>query len=73
MLLFLRYYPPAKIIALRSNIMKFSPFDNEHVAQAWERIKSMIKNCPTHGLMLVAWKITSPLETPRGRCDEYSS
>jgi hypothetical protein len=29
-----RYYPPAKIIALRSNIMKFSQFDNEHVAQA---------------------------------------
>jgi hypothetical protein len=31
-----RYYPPAKIIALCSNIMKFSQFDNEHVAQAWE-------------------------------------
>jgi hypothetical protein len=45
-----RYYPPAKIIALRCNIMKFSQFDNEHVAQAWERMKSMIKNCPTHGL-----------------------
>jgi hypothetical protein len=29
-----RYYPPAKIIALRSNIMKFSQFDNEQVAQA---------------------------------------
>jgi hypothetical protein len=26
-----RYYPPAKIIALRSNIIKFSQFDNEHV------------------------------------------
>jgi hypothetical protein len=45
-----KYYPPAKIIALRSDIMKFRQFDNEHVAQAWERIKSMIKNCPTHGL-----------------------
>jgi hypothetical protein len=30
--------------------MKFSQFDNEHVAQAWERMKAMIKNCPTHGL-----------------------
>jgi hypothetical protein len=38
-----RYYPPAKIISLRSNIMKFTQFDNEHVAQAWERMKSMIK------------------------------
>jgi hypothetical protein len=50
-----RYYPPAKIIALRSNIMKFSQFDNEHVAQAWERMKSKIQNCPTHGL--TTWMI----------------
>jgi hypothetical protein len=47
-----RYYPPAKIIALHSDIMKFRKFDNEHVAQAWERMKSMIKNCPTHGLFM---------------------
>jgi hypothetical protein len=50
-----RYYPPAKIIALCSNIMKISQFDNEHVAQACERMKSMIKNCPTHGL--TTWMI----------------
>jgi hypothetical protein len=35
--------------------MKFRQFDNEHVAQAWERMKSMIKNCPTHGL--ITWMI----------------
>jgi hypothetical protein len=29
-----KYYPPAKIIALRSDIMKFRLFNNEHVAQA---------------------------------------
>jgi hypothetical protein len=50
-----KYYPPAKIIALRSDIMKFRQFGNEHVAQAWERMKSMIKNCPTHGL--TTWMI----------------
>jgi hypothetical protein len=50
-----KYYPPIKIIALRSDIMKFRQFDNEHVAQAWERMKSMIKNCPTHGL--TTWMI----------------
>jgi hypothetical protein len=50
-----KYYPPAKIIALRSDIMKFRQFDNEHLAQAWERIKSLIKNCPTHGL--TTWMI----------------
>jgi hypothetical protein len=29
-----RSYPPTKIISLCSNIMKFTWFDNEHVAQA---------------------------------------
>src|SRR4051812_12083423 len=45
-----KYYPAAKIISLRRDIMKFRQFDNEHVAQAWERIKSLVKNCPTHVL-----------------------
>src|SRR3954464_10521115 len=45
-----KYYPPAKIIQLRSNIMNFRQLDKEHVAQAWERIKTLAKNCPTHGL-----------------------
>src|SRR3954453_23599543 len=50
-----KYYPPAKIISLRSDIMKFRQFDNEHVAQGWERMKSLVKNCPTHGL--ITWMI----------------
>ena len=39
-----KYYPPANIISLRSDIMKFRQFDNEYVAQAWERMKSIVKN-----------------------------
>jgi hypothetical protein len=35
--------------------MKFRQFYNEHVAQSWERMKSMIKNCPTH--RLTTWMI----------------
>ena len=35
--------------------MKFRQYDNEHVAQAWERMKSLVKNCPTHGL--TTWMI----------------
>src|SRR3954462_13542613 len=50
-----KYYPPAKIISMRSDIMKFKQLDNEHVALAWERMKSLVKNCPTHGL--TAWMI----------------
>ena len=30
--------------------MNFRKLDNEHVSQAWERMKSLVKNCPTHGL-----------------------
>src|SRR4051812_17961308 len=37
-----KYYPPAKIIQLRSNIMNFRQLDNERVSQAWERMKSLI-------------------------------
>ena len=45
-----KYYPPAKIIQLRSNIINFKQLDNEHVAQSWERMNSLVKNFPTHGL-----------------------
>ena len=32
--------------------MNFRQNDNEHVSQAWERMKAMVKNCPTHGLTM---------------------
>ena len=50
-----KYFPPAKIISLRNDIMNFKQLDREHVAQAWERMKLMIHNFPTHGLNL--WMI----------------
>src|SRR3954463_9477553 len=45
-----KYYPPAKIIQLISNIMYFRQLDNEHIAQSCECMKTLVKNCPTHGL-----------------------
>jgi len=50
-----KYFPPAKIISLRNQIMNVKQHENEHVAQSWERMKLMIRNCPTHGLSL--WMI----------------
>ena len=50
-----KYFPPAKIISLRNNIMNFKQLYHEHVAQSWEGMKLMIRNCPTHGLSL--WMI----------------
>ena len=35
--------------------MNIKQHDNEHVSQAWERMKSLVKNCSTHGL--TAWMI----------------
>ena len=46
------YFPLAKIISLRTQIMNFKQLEQEHVAQSWERMKLMIRNCPTHGLNL---------------------
>lgn len=45
-----KYYPPTKIIQLRNQIMNFKQLEHKHVAQAWERMKSMVKNYPAHGL-----------------------
>src|SRR4051812_25636332 len=35
--------------------MNLRQLDSEHVAQAWERMKSLVKNCPTHEL--TTWMI----------------
>src|SRR4051812_16253502 len=45
-----KYCPPDKSIQLISNIMNFRQLDNEHIFQAWEHMKTLVKNCPTHGL-----------------------
>ena len=50
-----KYFPAAKIITLRNDIMNFKQLDHEHVAQSWEIMKLMTHNCPTHGLNL--WMI----------------
>ena len=35
--------------------MNFKQLEHEHFAQSWERMKMMLRNCPTHGLNL--WMI----------------
>ena len=45
-----KYYPPIKILQNRNSIISFKQFDNEHVATAWERIKNMLRTCPSHGV-----------------------
>ena len=45
-----KYFPPAKIISLRTHIMNFKQLEHDHVAQYWERMKLMLRNCPTQGV-----------------------
>ena len=33
--------------------MNFKQLEHEHVAQSWERMKLMLRNCSTHGLNLL--------------------
>ena len=47
-----KYFPPAKVNSLRNVIMDFNQLEHKHVAQSWERMTLMIRNCPTHGLSL---------------------
>ena len=54
-----KYFLPMKIISLRTQIMNFKQHEHEHVAQSWERMKLMLRNCPTHGSNL--WMIIQKL------------
>ena len=45
-----KYFPPAKIISLRNDIMNFIQLDHEHVAQSWGRMKLMIDNPQVQGI-----------------------
>ena len=55
MLFITKYFLPAKIISLRTQIMNFKKLEHEHVTQSWERMKLMLRSWPTHGLNL--WMI----------------
>ena len=41
--------------------MNFRQLDNEHFAQPWERMKTLVKNFPTHGL--TTWMVIQTFYT----------
>jgi hypothetical protein len=45
-----KYYRLVKILQNRNSILSFKQNDNEHVATAWERLKIMIRTCPSYGV-----------------------
>lgn len=44
----------AKVLSLRVQIVNFKQLEHESVSQAWERMKSTLKDHPTHGMKLWA-------------------
>ena len=54
MLSLISIFGPRKLFPL-DQIMNFKQLEHEHVAQSWEIMKLMLRNCPTNGLDL--WMI----------------
>jgi hypothetical protein len=50
-----KFSSPTKTMQLGSNITCFSQQDREPLALAWERIKEVVMNCPSHGME--EWRI----------------
>lgn len=44
----IRFFPSGKTAKLRSDILSFKKREGENLYQAWDRFKSMLKNCPHH-------------------------
>jgi hypothetical protein len=49
-LFYSKFYPPIEIHKDRNQIYNFWPHDEESIAQAWERLKSLMLKCPIHEL-----------------------
>ncbi|KAK1662243.1 hypothetical protein QYE76_050402 [Lolium multiflorum] len=49
-LFYSKFYPPSEIHKDRNRIYNFWPHDGENIAQAWERLKSLMLKCPNHEL-----------------------
>ncbi|KAL0440721.1 UNVERIFIED_CONTAM: hypothetical protein Sradi_0011000 [Sesamum radiatum] len=45
-----KYFPPAKTAKMLNDITSFVQLDRESLYDAWERFKSMLRECPHHEL-----------------------
>src|SRR6186997_3293823 len=45
-----KFYPMHQVHRDRNYIYNFWPCEGESIAQAWERLKSMLYSCPNHEL-----------------------
>ncbi|KAG9444864.1 hypothetical protein H6P81_016204 [Aristolochia fimbriata] len=47
-----KYFPPAKTMKLRNEILQFLQEPEEHLSEAWERFNGLLKRCPNHKIEL---------------------
>jgi hypothetical protein len=50
LLFYSKFYPSSEVYKDRNYIYNFHPYDEESIAQAWERLKSLMLKCPIHEL-----------------------
>jgi hypothetical protein len=49
-LFYSKFYPSSEVYKDRNYIYNFHPHEGESIAQAWERLKSLMLKCPIHEL-----------------------
>ena len=52
---FNKYFPPAKALRIRSEINSFYQRDDESLFEAWERLKDLQRQCPSH--LIPTWDL----------------
>ncbi|XP_042401007.1 uncharacterized protein LOC121991043 [Zingiber officinale] len=45
-----KFYPPSKTAHMKNLIASFKQADSESLFEAWDKFKSMLRQCPHHGL-----------------------
>ena len=45
-----KFFPPAKTVKIRNDIISFMQQDSETLYEAWERYKELLRRCPHHGI-----------------------
>ncbi|XP_054820341.1 uncharacterized protein LOC129319333 [Prosopis cineraria] len=43
-----KYYPVAKTLNIRAEVLNFSQGDNETLYEVWDRFKDLLRRCPHH-------------------------
>lgn len=45
-----KYFPPRRTSQIKNEIFSFRQFEQESLAEAWERFQDLLRRCPHHGL-----------------------